>query len=172
MTANKMYQTNNFNYTPHEGNLYSSSWLYDNASKLKDNYSSFVTMENQSNPQNEDDVLEGLFKDRLRFQKLSTLQALYLIMEREHLRDKNISSIKSRIMYCQENLSRLHMWLRQPDSRSVGGLQRLVCDLEKQKMDEATSSWKDTLELKLSLLDKIQGYQNLKRQEALLEDVS
>jgi hypothetical protein len=75
-------------------------------------------------------------------------------------------------MYCHENLSRLHMWLKQPDARSIGGLQKTLFDLEKQKREESITSWRDTLDLKLSILDKIQGYQNLKRQEALLEDVS
>lgn len=170
-----MNQPNNFSYAPGQGNLYQSSWFYDSAIKLKDGYSSFVNIpSDQVNPdkQNEDDELEGLFKDRLRFQKLSTLQALYLINERESLRDKNISSIGSRIMYCHENLSRLHMWLGPNDTKSMGGLQNLLFGLEKQGREEKISSWKDTLDLKLSLLEKLQGYQNLKRQEALLEDVS
>ena len=169
-----MYETNNVGYAPGRGNLYQSSWFYDSASKLKNDYTSFVDI--QSDPaspdsQNADD-LDGLFKDRLRFQKLSCLQALYLITERETLRDKNTSSLDSRIMYCHENLSRLHMWLKQPDARSIGGLQKTLFDLEKQKREESITSWRDTLDLKLSILDKIQGYQNLKRQEALLEDVS
>jgi hypothetical protein len=177
MTANKMNDTNNFSYTPGGGNLYQPSWFYDSAAKLKDNYTSFVNIPSEKTTlvqESDEDDFEGMFKDKLRFQKLSALQALYLINERESLRDKNVSSIDSRTMYCHENLSRLRMWLgRAPsDSRAIGNLQKLVIDLERERRDQKTASWKDTLELKLSLLDKIQGYQNLKRQETLLEDVS
>ena len=120
--------------------------------------------------------MDEIFKDNLRFQKLSTLQILYLITEREELCQKNIRGIDSQLTDCHENLSRLNIgrgYLIQPQLilRKVDGLQRMLSDLEKQRRNEKVTAWRDTLKLKLSLPNMLKGYQSLKRQESLLEDV-
>jgi hypothetical protein len=57
-------------------------------------------------------------------------------------------------------------------SNKMDGLQEVLLDLEKQVRDERITSWRDTLSLKLSILDKLKGYKDLKRQEDLLKDVA
>jgi hypothetical protein len=174
MTSIKMYNLNEFAYTPGKMDLYSSSQIYGDSIKFNDDITPiFDITSGEPNPNMEDSGdIDGMIKDRVRFQKLSAVQVIALILERELLRDKNVSSINSRHIYCQENLSRLHMCIKEPGDGAIGGLQRVLLDLEGQKRQESVSSWRDTLELKLSLLEKIQGYQNSKRQEALMQDAS
>ena len=167
-----MYQVNGFGYLPFEQNKYQPIWPHSNAYYRTDNEhfpKEYLALDNDTS---KDDDIGSLFKDKVRFQKLSTLQALYLIIEREALRDRNISSIDERIMYCNENLSRFRMLRIPMDSSRLEGLQKLLFDLEKQRRSEKVSSWQDTLKLKLDLVGMIKDYQSLRKQEALLEDVS
>ena len=120
----------------------------------------------------EDSGIDGMLKDKLRLQKVSTLQAMYLVKEREHLRDRNIKDIDHRIMYCQDHLSKIHMLYGVMKSQKIEGLQKMLFDLEKQRRNEFIISWRDTLKLKLDLMGMLGEYQVLKKQEALLEDVS
>jgi hypothetical protein len=153
----------------------SDSWQYGRDNSVSQLYSpSFALV---SSPDNEGSDLDEIFKDNLRFHKLSTLQILYLIGEREVLCQKNIGSIDSQIAGCHENLSRLNMgrgYFIQPQTilRKIDGLQRILSDLEKQRRNEKVTAWRDTLKLKLSLPNMLKGYQSLKRQESLLQDAT
>jgi len=167
-----MYEINGITRLYNIWNEYTNSWQYQGNSK---DYSldTIVSLYESNSPKadNNDFDIDTIFEEKIKFSRLSTLQALSLITERELLRDKNVNSIDSRIMYCQDSLSRLNM-LKLPAtySRKIDGLQRSLFDLERQRRDEAVSSWKDTLVLKLSILEKLKDYQNLKRQGSLLKD--
>jgi hypothetical protein len=173
-----MYQTNNLTYFVNELNKYSTSWQYSGVSHLTTYEHSLDGKPDIQYPDSlssEDDDIGEIFRDNLRFQKISTAQAFYLIKERDALCDHNIDLINSRTRYCHDNLSRLNMARRymiepQVNFRRIDGLQRMLLDLERQERDERVNAWRDTLKLKLGLPEMLKGYQNLKRQESLLND--
>lgn len=171
-----MYEISNFSYMPNRQNMYLPSWINNNESYANNRDATpqkIIYMDdNEQIPKHEVDDIDALFKDKVYFKQASAFQVFYLIKERECLRDNNISNIESRLMYCHENLSRLHMVKSPMNGRNIGGLQKMLLDLEKQGRDERVSSWRDTLKLKLDLLGVLKDHQTLKRQEALLEDVS
>lgn len=179
MTPNKMNEFENINYFVKKENSYSNSWQYSGSNRLQSyEYSLSPEPVIGSNELSNDDAfdVEQLFKDKIIFQRISTAQMFYLIKERDAIRDRNIDSIRSRLMYCHENLSRLNMaraYSIQPQItlRRADGLQRLLFDLEKQERNEVVTAWRDTLKVKLSLPGMLKEYQNLKRQESLFEDV-
>ena len=174
-----MYGTNNLNHYVNEVNKYSTSWQYSGSSHLATHASPLDEKFDATRPDSSagDDDISEMFRDNLRFQKISTVQVLYLVKEREALRDHNIDMIDSRMRYCQENLSRINMAKRymiepQVNFRRIDGLQKLLLDLEKQERAERIDSWRDTLKLKLSLPEMLKGYKSLKRQEVLFSDVA
>ena len=177
MTPSKMDEFENIKYFVNEKDSYSNSWQYSGGSRLKSHgYSlSPEPIESAELPDTDDFDVEQLFKDNIIFQKLSTAQMFYLIKERDDIRDHNIDSIRGRLMYCHENLSKLNMaWRYSTQSpinlKKADGLQRLLFDLEKQERNEVVTAWRDTLKVKLSLPSMLKEYQNLKRQGSLLED--
>ena len=178
MTPNKMNEFENLNYLVNRANSYSNSWQYSGSSPLQSYEYSLLPepiSESTELPDTDEFDVEQLFKDKIIFQKLSTTQMFYLIKERDDIRDHNIDSIRKRLMYCLENLSKLNMTRRysmepQINLRKADGLQRLLFDLEKQERSEVVNAWRDTLRIKLSLPGMLKEYQNLKRQETMLED--
>jgi hypothetical protein len=178
MTPNKMNEFENLIYVVNRENRYSNGWQYSGSSYLENRQYSLLpeaASESAELPDTDEFDVEQLFKDKVIFQKLSTAQMFYLIKERDAIRDHNIDFIRKRSMYCQENLSRLNMARRysmepQINLRKTDGLQRLLCDLEKQERNEVVIAWRDTLRIKLSLPGMLKEYQNLKRQETMLED--
>lgn len=173
-----MYESVNLNYLVNKDHSYSNSWQYSGSSNLESHKYSLLpeSIIESDEPSSSDDFdVEQLFKEKIIFQKISTGQVFYLIKERESIRDHNIDSIRKRLMYCQESLSKLNMsraYCIQPqiNLRKIDGLQRLLCDLEKQERNEVVTAWRDTLRIKLTLPGMIQQYQNLKRQGSLMED--
>jgi hypothetical protein len=178
MTPNKMNEFENLNYLVNRANNYSNSWQYSGGSHLQSYEYSLLPEsvgESAELPDADEFDVEQLFKDKIIFQKLSSAQMFYLVKERDAIRDHNIDFIRKRLMYCHENLSRLNMARRysmepQINLRKTDGLQRLLCDLEKQERNEVVTAWRDTLRIKLSLPGMLKEYQNLKRQETMLED--
>ena len=178
MTPTKMSSINNLNYYANEVNKYSTSWRYAGSSHLATYSYSLDDKSDTEYPDSlspEADDIGMIFQDNIRFQKISTMQSLYLIKEREALRDHNIDNIDSRIRYCQENLSKINVGRRymmepQINFRRIDGLQKLLLDLEKQERGERVDAWRDTLKLKLSLPEMLKSYKSLKRQEGLFND--
>jgi hypothetical protein len=178
MTPNKMHEYQNFTYLVNKEPSYSNSWQYSGGSRLESHEYSLSPepiSENTDLPDSDGFDVEQLFRDKIIFQRLSTGQLFYLIKERDDIRDHNIDSIRRRLSYCHENLSRLNMARRysmepQINLRKTDGLQRLLFDLEKQERNEVVTAWRDTLRIKLSLPGMLKEYQNLKRQGSLLED--
>jgi hypothetical protein len=179
MTPNKMNEFENLNYLVNRVNSYSNSWQYSGSSHLQSYEYSLLPepiSESADLPNTDEFDVEQLFKDKIIFQRLSTAQMFCLIKERDDICNHNIDSIRKRLMYCHENLSKLNMARRysmepQINLRKTDGLQRLLFDLEKQERNEVVLAWRDTLRIKLSLPSMLKEYQNLKRQGSLLEDV-
>ena len=173
-----MDEFKNIKYFVNEKDSYSNSWQYSGSSYLENRQYSLLpeaVEESAELPDTDEFDVEQLFKDKVVFQKLSTAQMFYLIKERDDIRDHNIDSIRGRLMYCHENLSKLNMaWRYSTQSpinlKKADGLQRLLFDLEKQERNEVVTAWRDTLKVKLSLPSMLKEYQNLKRQETMLED--
>jgi len=103
-------------------------------------------------------LADQVFGRQARSERLSLEQLIHLLQERGLLHEKHLKDIQHRHMNCQEQLSIARMLIKDPDSRGQANVERLLVQLEKDKRDEESAFWKDTVSLRKEILEKAAEY--------------
>ena len=121
-------------------------------------------------------VVQALAGERLRFQYMSCQELQDVLNKRQKLRDRNQNEIMGQISHVSGLISRCNTGhkagiLAPEISRTLTSLEGSKIDLEKEMRHEDMNLWKDTLELRRSLLDAEQSYRSSKRRSGLFSDI-
>lgn len=105
-------------------------------------------------------VVEVL-EEKLKLKKANLLQILFLIKERETLREKNISQIERELMNFQRELFKyksIPYCMLDVIDKKERHLETKVADLQKQIRDENIKCWEDIARLKKELMAALEEY--------------
>ena len=115
-----------------------------------------------------DDLVSVVFANQAAKHQLSSYQLAGLIQERREMAGRHKKDIGSRLMDMFEARSITRMLNPADGGRRVSGIERQIVDLERQEHDVELGLWKDTLELRSTLLNERGDYQATRRRINLL----
>ncbi len=125
--------------------------LIPNAALLREALTSYPSRETST-------VAEQIFGNQLHQQKISLKHLASVLNERSTLNYRHLKDIDRRMMQCHERLSIIKMHSPIDGGRSQQNLEKLIIELEKQRHDEETGFWKDTIDIKQKLLETASAY--------------
>lgn len=119
----------------------------------------------------DENLVEQVIKEKIRFQKTSLVQLMNLILEREKSKQRNLASLASEIMNLQSQLYvyKCHIYPIKPDNKRKSNLERSLSELENRRRQEEIDCWKDTLRLWQELLKIATELRATLRKARLLE---
>ncbi|MBI1826579.1 MAG: hypothetical protein HY287_06260 [Planctomycetes bacterium] len=121
-------------------------------------------------PYDSNDVVSMVFANRMLGHELSCRQFAELIEERRAMHRKHLSDVARRL----EELLERKPWRGRPNSSldtEVTDVERQILDLEKQKRALEVALWRDTQELRSTLLEERREQEGMKRRLGYLAGV-
>lgn len=121
---------------------------------------------------NSDNLVEGLFIDKLAEQKEFIGQLMYLVDQRQSLFKRNVGALESAISRTYglfPTQTGLRYEAPSPDAwKNKLALERVITDIESKKSAEYVRSWQDIVQLKKVILPAITEYMRTKKKLEML----
>ncbi|NQV80119.1 MAG: hypothetical protein HQ495_06160 [Alphaproteobacteria bacterium] len=116
------------------------------------------------------DLVSMVFANQAVTHEVGSQHLAHLIHERKALAEKHLTDIQWRLDALLERRPLRHRYsIASPQQeRLANEMERQILDLEKQKRDVHLTLWRDTLELRQSLLTERQEYRETRRRMAYL----
>lgn len=116
-------------------------------------------------------LAEQVFGSQARQQRIGLGHLANVLYERALLHQKRLRDIAWRLVECQDRLSVLKMQFPLDGGRPQQHLEKLVIELEKERHEEETDFWKDSVEIRQQLFENAATYGAAKRREDVLSGV-
>lgn len=120
-------------------------------------------------PENPFDLASLVFANQASQHSLSSSQLAQLIQERRAMADIHKFNIKFRLDDLISARSIVKMLDPADSGGRLGSVERQILDLDKQERDLQTAVWKDTLELRTTLLEERSQYHGTLRRRRMLQ---
>jgi hypothetical protein len=112
-----------------------------------------------------------VFGNQLKEKRISLKHLTNLLYERALLHSQHLKDIRESIMDFQSRLlSAPHGYLIQPDRQKMH-LEKIVCQLEKDKRNEEIAFWKDMTDIRKEMFQQALEYKSTSTRASLLESL-
>lgn len=115
-----------------------------------------------------DSVADQVFGQQLAHQQLSLKHALSLLEERTKLHYRHKDEIERRHLHVQEELFGAQLHAKMDNHQREMRVERVLLQLDEERRKEELDFWKDTAEIRGTIIEEAKAYQALRHRLALL----